>query len=91
MKAYAYISSRMETGFIVKIISQSGTLLTAFEAFSYKKAPEFAQKYADKAGLEIQWLTNPWASSEFKTAIDSYERSWGITMTGKPIMEKPAW
>lgn len=70
---YAYISAKFESSFIVKLLDADGYILSAFECYSYKKAPEIAQKFAPPSA-DLIWLANPWGSDEFKLAHQKSKR-----------------
>lgn len=67
MNIYAYIAVKFENSFIVKLMDPRGYILSAFECYSYRKAPEISQKFAPP-GYEVIWLANPWGSDEFRSA-----------------------
>ena len=48
MKAFGWIATKLDSGCIVKIIAEDGSLLNVFEVRSYSKAAEIAKSSALK-------------------------------------------
>lgn len=90
MNAYGWIATKFDTGFIVKIISEDGYLLSAFEGRSFKKAPEIAQKFCPK-NYSLEWLSQPWSNQSFKNALNSYTANYGIQLDGRDLQENKPW
>jgi len=89
MIAFGWIATKLDTGFIVKIISEDGNLLNVIETRSFNKSPEIAQKFCKDYDLE--WLSSPWSNQAFKNAINSYTTKYGITMDGRELKETQPW
>jgi len=80
MKVFAYAHPKFESSFVVQIITMEGFILDAFECYSYKKAPEIAQMRAERLspGCDLQWLSEPWLSGEFKDAKRKYRTNYNL-------------
>lgn len=85
MKAIAYKSGQFENSFIVTILAEDGYLITKFECYSYKKAPEIAQKLCP--GHYVEWVANPWGNeinkNQIKAAQTLYEEKYLCEFNGR--------
>lgn len=90
MKAFGWIATKLDSGNIVKIIAEDGSLLNVFEVRSYTKAAEIAKKLCPK-DYDLEWFTNPWANPFFKKAIESYTRFYGVSLSGYEQKEISPW
>lgn len=90
-KAYAWKAAQFESTSIVKIISDDGFLINAFQAFVTDKLRHNINKFAwtfdkdtgEKISYDCEWCDKPWGKQEFKDAVMKYEFNYGIRMDCK--------
>lgn len=79
MKAYAWKDCQFVSGAIVKIISEDGFLLSAYEVRGVStKVKETAYRWAKD--YDVEWLDRPWKNDGFNTANRLYEHNHFIRL-----------
>lgn len=80
---YGFISAKFDSGVIVKLLREDGSLLEAFEVNRLDKVKELAGKWAKRYGVNFEWLDRPWSDDEFLKAKRRYENAWNCDFNGR--------
>ena len=68
MKAYGYSYANLDSGCIIKIISDTGDTLAVTEFYTWLAAKDHSHKFCPK-GYEYEWLDKPFQNKNFLAAL----------------------
>lgn len=86
MKAFGYVSSRLDSSVITKIITSTGILVACIEVWKHNSASTVTRKFWENTpGMngEFIWLDDPWSNPDFLEALYQYEGNWGLNLRGQ--------